>query len=512
MLNVEEYSPAQEPDSSSNTETFGSACFRGLQKIEPEIKPVQSFDFEMLPAAFSGYVQDVAQRMSAPPDYVAVALMVSLSAVVGRKFQIHPKQKDNWLVVPNLWGCIIGTPSAKKSPTMSDALRIVGKLEGDAKTDYQDKQKAFEVDAELGAIGLKQAKKDASKLVDDGDSEGAKKRLTDAQAASPEPPIRKRYKVSDATVEKLGELLNENTNGLLLVRDELAGFISSLSKQGHENDRAFYLEAWAGNNGYTYDRIGRGTLDIKATTTSVVGGIQPAKIKPLIDAAVSGSQDDDGFIQRFQLAVWPEKVKDEYVDQYPDEKAEQRAFTVFERIANIEPDKPAFLRFDAKAQELFIEWFNDNCKKCEGDLLPAIESHLTKYKSMVPSLALLIHLADSHSVTTISPVSVVSLLKALAWTDYLESHMHKIYGMGKTTDQDNAINIAEKFGNQLNDSFTVRDVARANWKGIGTNKELALSAINTLIDYGYVAEENRQTIGRPTTDYLINPDAVGLHG
>ena len=71
------------------------------------------------------------------------------------------------------------------------------------------------------------------------------------------------------------KLLNQNPNGLLLFRDELSGFLHTMDRPGHENDRAFYCEAWNGAGAYTYDRIGRGTLHIRAACLSVLGGIQP---------------------------------------------------------------------------------------------------------------------------------------------------------------------------------------------------------------------------------------------
>ena len=79
-------------------------------------------------------------------------------------------------------------------------------------------------------------------------------------AARYTPPVAKRYLVNDTTVEKLGELLNHHPNGLLLFRDELSGWLHTMDRPGHENYRAFYCEAWNGTSGYTYDRIGRGTL------------------------------------------------------------------------------------------------------------------------------------------------------------------------------------------------------------------------------------------------------------
>jgi putative DNA primase/helicase len=97
----------------------------------------------------------------------------------------------------------------------------------------------------------------------------------------------RRYILNDSTVEKLGELLNQNPNGLLLFRDELIGWLRTLDREGHENDRAFYLEAWNGNGSYTYDRIGRGTLHIKAACVSILGGIQPGPLNNYLQSLLS---------------------------------------------------------------------------------------------------------------------------------------------------------------------------------------------------------------------------------
>ena len=99
-----------------------------------------------------------------------------------------------------------------------------------------------------------------------------------AQGESLEAPTARRYLVNDATVEKLGELLHENSNGLLQFRDELNGFLRSMDRQGHESDRGFYLESWNGFGSYTYDRIGRGTIVIPNICLSIFGGIQPGPL------------------------------------------------------------------------------------------------------------------------------------------------------------------------------------------------------------------------------------------
>src|SRR5438067_2294124 len=74
----------------------------------------------------------------------------------------------------------------------------------------------------------------------------------------------RRYWTQDSTVEKLGIRLQDNPRGLLIVRDELSGWLHGLEKQGREGDRQFYLEAWNGTGSFTVDRIERGTLHIPA--------------------------------------------------------------------------------------------------------------------------------------------------------------------------------------------------------------------------------------------------------
>ena len=124
------------------------------------------------------------------------------------------------------------------------------------------------------------------------------------QADRAAPP---RLVVNDVTVEKLGELLNENPRGLLLVRDELHGALSRLDREDYQSERAFYLEAYNGDGSFTFDRIGRGTIHIPCCTLSMIGGIQPSRVSSLVAEAAKGG-GSDGLLQRFQLAVWPDEL------------------------------------------------------------------------------------------------------------------------------------------------------------------------------------------------------------
>jgi len=73
--------------------------------------PVCPLDPAMIPAPLRIWLMDISDRMQAPPDFSTAAAIVALGSIIGRGCGIYPKRCDDWLVVPNLWGALIGRPS-----------------------------------------------------------------------------------------------------------------------------------------------------------------------------------------------------------------------------------------------------------------------------------------------------------------------------------------------------------------------------------------------------------------
>ena len=55
-----------------------------------------------LPGSLKPWLLDITDRMQIPIDFVAAPVLVAMSSVMGRQVGIYPKQKDDWLVVPNI--------------------------------------------------------------------------------------------------------------------------------------------------------------------------------------------------------------------------------------------------------------------------------------------------------------------------------------------------------------------------------------------------------------------------
>jgi uncharacterized protein DUF3987 len=70
----------------------------------------------LVPEALRAWIIDDAERMPCPPGFIAAAALVALGSIVGARCEMKPMARNSWLIVPNLWGGIVGDPSAKKSP------------------------------------------------------------------------------------------------------------------------------------------------------------------------------------------------------------------------------------------------------------------------------------------------------------------------------------------------------------------------------------------------------------
>lgn len=485
------------------------------QPIPDTLRPVEPFNFALLPDALRPWITDIAERMQCPSDFPAVGVMVALSSVIGRKACIRPKRQDDWRVMPNLWGVIVGRPSAMKSPALSQVLKPLDRLESTAGELHAELMRDFRTRQRLAEMSAKDAEKKAQNAIKQGNEETARHLLEQAQDGDDmqEPPLR-RYRVNDTSMEALGETLMDNPTGVLVYRDELHGLLKQMDKEGQEGARAFYLQGFDGDQPYVFDRIGRGrNRRVEAVCVAMLGGIQPGKLQAYIREAVRGGSGDDGLLQRFGLMVWPDDSREwRNIDRWPDTKAKQQAFDLFLRLDALEPDAdpdtgkiaPREYRFDDEAQAMFDDWLTDLMLMLRSrELHPALESHFGKYRKLIPALALVCALADGEEV-----IGKLSLMRALGWYDYLKSHAERAYAAGSRAATDGAAALLAKIkAGSIKSGFSPRDVYLNGWSRLATTEDVQAAA-TLLCDLHHLREiEHKPGIqgGRPKTTYEINP-------
>jgi hypothetical protein len=467
-------------------------------------KAVIPFSRDLLPDELADYVDNVAQRLQCPADFVAVSVLCSLASLLGNQAVIQPKINDDWQVYPTLWGMLIAPPSAKKSPALKQALNPMLTLEKQLQHNHQHAMLQYSADKELWEMKKDKAKTEAKKILSNSANESqAKGLLTDIAESEPQKPTPQRLVVNDATIAKLGEILQENPKGVLYLRDELSSLLSQLAKEDNTTDRAFLMECFNGNGYFTFDRIMRGTVSIENCTVSLLGGIQPSAIVNMIRETVKGNRDD-GLFQRFQLAVYPEPVKNRgYVDQAVDREAFNQYQSIVSMFFNFnfydQDRQPRVFTFDQQAQQIFIQWYNSLCENIHDDHYnPAYISHLQKMDKTIPTIALIFELISSSGQS--NTISALSLARACEWFDYLKSHAEAIYAMVIHSQYDNARRILNS-RHKLNKLFTMREIKLKGWSGLTENSDI-IQAIELLLEHRYlfILPETQNT-GRKTTRY-----------
>mgnify|MGYP000129681990 CR=1 FL=1 len=417
--------------------------------------PVDSFDFTLLPSSLQNWGEDLQHRLQCPPDYVGVGIMIALAAAVGNKVMIQPKANDHsWVVVPNLWGLLIGQPSSMKSPAMDATLKHISKME---------------------------------------------ETLRDVKVETPSgSAFSRRLIVKDTTIEQLQVIQSQNNSGILYVQDEISALFRKFD-QPSSNDRQYLLEAFNGTSSYSVDRVTRNSVFIEKNTLSLIGTIQPEVLQSIFLAKGSSN---DGFMQRLQLAVWPDQLKQEYIDEPPNEAAERTAWAIFTTLYQLAEKT---LYFDFEAQLIFTSWYKDSIqvigKLNEDETQHNLANHVTKYRKMVPALALLIELAENPSATEVMKESIT---KAIRWANYLATHAKRIYGI-----KDKATIVAQRVldkREQLSKPFSPSEVTQSNWSGLKSTKEVR-HGIEVLIKHNYLIKLDSQISsrgGRPSERYRWN--------
>ena len=485
----------------------------------PRTPSVPRMTPDMLPLALRDWLVDEAKRLDVPLGMVAVPAIISAGALIGRSVGIYPKALDtSWAETANLYGMVVAPPSFKKSPSFKAGMVHIKRLQRDMIEQHQQDQVEREVQRQITEMEIEKLKGEAKKK--SGTPTSIQKDLLEKTEALqaldvPEP----RLYINDTTVEQLAILLQDNSKGLMCYRDELEGLFKTIEKPGREGDRAFFLEAWAGTSDYSVDRVSRKSLYIPAVNLSIMGSIQPDVLAPHIRGATNGSKAADGFLQRFQLLLWVDPVRDvKYIDQLPDQAALDRTFAIYKGLHELDPaslgaapdpsTKIPMLHFEPDAQEVFVNWYVSLLEEAHSPEFrdaPAYQAHLGKLGTLMARLALIFHLVEVIGGETPSPVSLEAAELAIRWTDFFKAHARKVYANEIETGVHAAYLLVEKIeAGEVSNGQHLRDLYRRNWPGLKTKEEVC-EALTVLEAHGWARLEKQETGSRPKEVIRLNP-------
>ena len=400
-------------------------------------------------------------------------------------------------------------------------MQLLERLQAEYGEQFERDKKGFEFDNEVSQSIKKSLKAELDKATKKAVIEPIEiERLRASFVELEEAPeaTRRLFKTNETSIQSMTEIQTKNPRGLLVFRDELTGLLVKWDREDGADERAYFLEGWNGNGSYTDVKIGRGLTDAKNICISLLGGIQPDKLKRYLYQAIKGN--NDGLMQRLQLAVWPDEPESwELIDAVPNKAEKKRAYDIVKALAELdfiqygavkgENDDRPYFRFDDAGQAVFNEWFTElQTIKIKQEDNPLMVEHFGKFRSLMPSLALIFHSIDIADGKARGNVSAKAARLAVRWCEYLESHARRIYAMAESPEHEAAVRLAEKIkAGNLPSPFTSKMVYDKGWHGLKDKQEVD-AACNILIDENWLIVERKPISpkgGRPLIQYHINP-------
>jgi hypothetical protein len=485
----------------------GEGAFRSLRlsPLENTRKAPPPFPFQVFGDKWGKWICTEAAGASAPTDYVGVGLLVAVAALIGNSRRVAPR--DRWEEACVLWGCIVGDPSAGKTPALRPVFALLRPIDQAffeahrvALADHQ--RRCAEADATM-----QKWKKEAR------DTKGSAPALPDKAIAPPAPGCAA-LRVDDVTPEKLGSIAEASPKGLLMARDELAGWLGDMDRYSGSGERALWLTAWNGD----FHRIDRQKsqmpIFIPNFSVSVLGGIQPDKF----DAAFA-SRADDGLISRF-LFAWPDPVPRVTPVQLP--WGQHWPPAAIMRLLSLQfaqdpngNDVPKIIKLSRSARAIFEPWWiAQQSEKVEG----LAKSAWGKMPGQMVRIALVLEFlwwSEGDDRAEPQEVSVAAVEAAITLVDtYFKPMALRVFGEAATpADIAAATMLARFIASRRIESFNARDLQRG--AGILGGRPAALKdhtllmkACNALVDAGWLLEDRSRegdTKGRERRDYLVNP-------
>ena len=286
--------------SAPDVEIDADAAERQTRLADPDmsvlrlnLRPPPECPVATLGPLWARWINRAADAAAAPVDYVLGPLLATASVLVGNSRWAGGW--PGWREPPQLWLGDVGESGQGKSPG-SDVLHrdILPTLESRMGGDFTEQHREW-----VAAEQIRAARRKAwEQEVLTASKKGLPPPLPPAEDGEPE-PMRTRFRQFDVTIEKIATLMSRSApKGLLLVRDELAGWLLGLDNY-NDAGRAFWIESYGGRKYVIERQKAAEPITVEHNAVGVTGGCQPAKLAELMRGA------DDGLLARF-LWLWPE--------------------------------------------------------------------------------------------------------------------------------------------------------------------------------------------------------------
>jgi hypothetical protein len=376
------------------------------------------FPVELMPSAVRDYVKQTAEGMACDPTLVAVPMLAGLAAAIGNTRTIM--LNDDWVEPSILWVAVVADSGSLKTPASRKALRFITQQESEIEQRNAAARDEYDEELIIHETRMAAWKQQARRSADN------------AGAPPPKPakPPRAAYVVSDTTIEAVVGILADNPRGVLLERDELAGWLAGFDKYksggaGRVSSEVGHWLSMHNAGTLRLDRKSTGRTFVERASLSITGGIQPDTLVQ----AIGQEHVANGLLARFLLAAPPRRPK-RFTTATADFAAVESARQLFATLYGLSmpEDGPKSLRLSRDgldAWEVFFRRHADRQMEAKG----VEASMLAKIEAAAARLALIHHVCRQagDEPTLGHDVDAQSVNVGIALAEWFADEWQRVY-------------------------------------------------------------------------------------
>lgn len=447
-----------------------------------------------MPAVLVDHARDVAARQGCDEALVALFGLAVCAGAIDDGHQVQPKQHDGeWRTSARLWNIAAEEIGHGKSPALRAALKPLSEIDQRWALEDAPAHRRY-------TLAVKLYNREVEKWVKGGG-------IGEPPIEPVRPPVRRRV-VDDFTIEKLQNILADNSGGVLIKQDEVAGLIGGMDAyrpSGVAKDQPAYLQLRDGD-ARTFERVGRIAV-VPNWGASLVGGIQPAKLRQIAPKML-----DDGLLAR--CLVFFGRGGAPPIDRPANRGALDCYAATIERLAALPvPAEPYTMDAGAHLRREYVVRIA-RAVTVLPTTAPGLKAALSKWEALFAQLALTMHLTEAASkgqAPSLIIAEVTATRVARLLIDYVLPHTAHLYG--ELLGQDHLTHARWLAGYILargSTKITAREIGRA-YHALRDDRRALQDAMQTLTVAGWATPRDGET-GRPPTKWRVNPAVHELFG
>jgi hypothetical protein len=377
-------------DSKSNddilkmTDTMVESSLPETEIVDDRIE-WESFPVDLLPESIGRLCAEAAKAKNIEPIYVAINAIAAVASVIGSAYKVMLKR--DWKEPAILWTCLVCESGSGKTPGLDSAVEPLRLLQKQADDSFDNQYNNYETENKTYELEYEEWKRH-------------RKNNSVDPPQKPESPKMETFLADDATLEAIAEILETNPFGILLLKDELAGWFNSFDCY-RSNGGAKDLPSWLSIHGGRPFRINRKTgkkiIRSDNPAVSLCGGIQPN----VLFRIVKGNEDffDSGLTARILFAMPPDKPS-HWTEVETSDEAIAKYETIFRTLwqwrrdeSKPTPENPLLVQLSPDAKEQFVRFYNSNTDE-RSELTGDMKASWAKFTSYAARLALIFHVVQ----------------------------------------------------------------------------------------------------------------------